>query len=85
MRRNDEPPMPGDTNLNTKALITASSSSSRHTPPKPENLLTSFDNGELKDQRDKVDNGEFVDSHVPGTTCLSGSIPDYIFVCQNWY
>jgi len=85
MRRNDEPPMPGANSLQNKALITASSSSTRKTPPKPENIQNSINNDGLKEQSDINDNAEIMDSHVLGRTCLSGSIPDYIFICQNWY
>jgi len=64
-------------------LVTASTSSStggesKHTP-------NSNENGSKKDV--SVKEAEFVGCNSPllGGKCLSGSIPDYVFVCQNWY
>lgn len=64
-------------------LVTASTSSSKES--KSKHTPNSDENSGKKDINTKE--AEFVECNSPllGGKCLSGSIPDYVFVCQNWY
>ena len=65
--------------------IVTSSPTSPSSSTEDEPTRTSLENGDMKGVNASEDEHLEHSSQLRGRKCLSGNIPDYIFICQNWY